>query len=104
MREPGKKKIKLTFVYYIGIAYFVLFMFFFSERSIYKLVKLKWQNKVLENKISARIKENDDLEKKTQLLQNDAGEIEKVARERLGMIKKGEEVIKFVEKTEESEK
>ena len=47
--------------------------------------------------ISAAREEIDSLKNEIQKLQNDTAHIEKIAREKLGMARKGETIFKFVE-------
>jgi len=49
------------------------------------------------HQISAAREEIDSLKNEIQKLQNDTAHIEKIAREKLGMARKGEVIIKFVE-------
>lgn len=55
------------------------------------------EDKKRTRQISAGREEIDSLKNEIQKLQNDTAYIEKIAREKLGMARKGETIIKFVE-------
>ena len=79
---------------YIGIAVFlVIFLPPFA-----KYQALGYKDKKLEEKASLLKAENKDLELKKLRLQIDISYIERKAREKMGMVKKGEIVLKEVRK------
>ena len=54
----------------------------------------------LEQQIESFHKKNAKMEKELQLLQTDVTYLEKVVRDRMGLVKPGEEVYKFIEEDE----
>ena len=63
-----------------------------------KYLELQHKNKKLEQKIEELKKENKRLELDKYRLETDIAYIEKKAREKIGMVRKGEFVLKDVEK------
>lgn len=61
-----------------------------------KIQELRQRNKELELNIKKLRKENLRFKKEGERLENDPAYLEKVARERLGVVKKGEVVYRFV--------
>ena len=59
-----------------------------------KLQELKEKNRNLERRIDILRKTNEDLRKEKEKLENDPSYVEKIAREKLGMAKKDEIIIK----------
>jgi len=55
------------------------------------------EEKIRTNQIAAARMEIDSLRNEIFKLQNDTAYIERIAREKLGMVRKGETIIKFVE-------
>ncbi len=82
----------------IGIMAIVLLVAFtvtFTEKGFYAYYQLKAEKERLENQIDSLKKTNDSLRKEIKLLQNSDEKIEKVAREKYGMVKPGEKIYKF---------
>ncbi len=84
---------------------FVLFFFlgliyiFFNESGILKYLKLKQQLNTLNQKVEEVNVDNKKLQGDIDSLQNKVpAKIEKVAREKYNMIRKGEKTIKIIEK------
>ncbi|MDD5422857.1 MAG: septum formation initiator family protein [Candidatus Omnitrophota bacterium] len=59
-----------------------------------KYQELRYKNRKLEEKIEAVRKENKRLEEEKHRLETDIGYIEKRAREKIGVVRKGEIVLK----------
>ncbi len=72
---------------------FVLYIFVGGDNGLYQIWHLKRWIATLEKEISALEEERMLLERERHLLETDMDTIEKQARERYGMIKKGETVF-----------
>jgi cell division protein FtsB len=83
----GKKIILYAAVILIALA--VVFLPGFS-----KLQKLRRENDVLQKRIGLLEEHNDALKEEIAKMQQDPGYVEKKAREKLGIIKKGEIIYK----------
>ena len=83
----AKKKLILTAIGLIAL--FVVFLPGFS-----RLQELKEENRNLENRIDILKKANIELRKEKDKLENDPNYLEKVAREKLGMVRKGEIILR----------
>jgi len=59
-----------------------------------KLQELREENRNLEKRMELLKKANEELKKEKELLENDPSYAEKVAREKLGMARKGEIILK----------
>ncbi len=59
-----------------------------------KLQELKEKNRNMEKRIEILTKANEELGKEKEKLENDPSYVEKIAREKLGMTKKGEIILK----------
>ncbi|MGB2705764.1 MAG: septum formation initiator family protein [Candidatus Omnitrophota bacterium] len=59
-----------------------------------KLRELKKQNRNLERRIELLTKANEELKKERERLENDPSYIEKIAREKLGMTRQDEIILK----------
>ena len=71
----------------------------FNESGVIKFLKLKEQVKLLNQQISDVDKDNKRLQSEIDSLKNKIpAKIEKIAREKYGMIRKGEITIKVIEK------
>ena len=95
-RIAQKKRIKLflsVFVLLLIVAYFVV-----GERGTYKLISFYNQKEKLIEEIQHLELEKKELEEFKSKLENDPQSIEKVAREKYKMKKKGERVYQIVEK------
>lgn len=81
----------------IVIAYFYLF----GNTGIIHLVQSKYRQKSLEKSVTLMEEENRRATAEIQALRNDLKTVERLAREELGLIKKGEVVYKFIIKKED---
>lgn len=79
----------------IGVFIFTLIfvIVLFSDYGIVNRIKLNYEISNLKTNINKENLKRDSLENEIKLLENDYITIEKVAREKYGMIKKNEEVI-----------
>ena len=59
-----------------------------------KLQQLKEENRNLEKRIEVLTKTNEELEKEKEKLENDPSYVEKIAREKLGMARKDEIILR----------
>lgn len=85
----------LRFTFLFLIAYLVLNMTFLGQRSFYALYKANKDLHHLKEKNSTLISSNTELTKKNKLLKNDPYTIQSVAREKYGMGKKGELILRY---------
>ncbi len=83
----------LTFLIIMIVTLFILF----SNYGIYKRIKLVIQKKELSAQIIHDKIIQDSLKQKIELLKNDKLELERVAREKYGLVKPGEKVY-FIKK------
>ena len=103
MKQNYKKKRifhKRKFKRYIVLFLALLLIYFFygnGENSIVKLFKRKKEENSLKREIARFEQDNEKLSLEIKLLEeNDLDYIEKVAREKFGMIKEGEKVYKII--------
>ncbi len=81
-------------IFILGLIYLT-----FNENGILRYVKLRRQLDSLNTQITKVKKDNKDLQSSIDSLQNKVpAKIEKVAREKYNMIRKGEKEIKIIEK------
>ena len=95
-RIAQKKRIRLAIslvIVFLVVAYFVV-----GERGTYKLISFYNQKESLVEDIEQIKIENKELDEFKQKLESDPQSIEKVAREKYKMKKKGERVYQIVEK------
>lgn len=83
-------KKRITYIAIIGI--FIVAAVFLPGFS--KLQKLREKNRNLERRIEILTKANEELKKEEEKLENDPSYVEKVAREKLGLTRKDEIVLK----------
>ena len=82
-------KKKLIFILVIITILVVIFFPGFS-----RLQQLKEENRNLEKRIEILKRTNKELKKEKEKLENDPSYVEKIAREKLGMVRKGEIILK----------
>jgi len=90
-----KKRLKRIF-YVIG---FLIIIYFYGagDYGFFQFVNKSVEKKNLENEITKLEKENETLQKEKEMLEKmDENYLEKVAREKYGMVKKGERVYKII--------
>ena len=73
----------------------IIFLTFIFSREISHLHFLNSENSKIEKRIERLNNQNEDYKEQINALENDKSYIEKVVREELGMIKKGEKIYKF---------
>ena len=84
----SKKRVIFTILFFL-VATGVIFLPGFS-----KLHKLREENEQLEQRIKLLERNNDDLKEELAMMRQDPEYVEQKARERLGIIKKGEVVYR----------
>lgn len=95
---PSVKKNKIK--YFIFLIFFIagLIYVLFNDSGLLKYLKLKKQLNELNEQISTVNSENKQIQDDIDSLQNKIpAKIEEVAREKYGMIRKGEKTIKIIE-------
>ena len=90
---------KLKYIVFAIIFVAGLIYIFFNDSGVIKYLKLKQQVKALNEQISDVDKDNKQLQSEIDSLKNKVpAKIEKIAREKYNMIRKGEKTIKVIEK------
>ena len=90
--KPFRKK---YLFYFVGIIAPVLFFIIFGGRSLVQIYHLKGEREKI-GIVNARLREeNQKLAEQIQRMKHNKKEVEKIAREELGLVKKGELVYKF---------
>jgi len=95
-----KKKsewVRKKFTIFIGIAVFIFFVFIFGKSGVVTLVRMNNQMTTLKNEIKLKDQQIIQLKEEIKALRSDPVEIESQAR-KTGMLKDGEQIIKFVPK------
>lgn len=94
-------KIKRFHLRYLAIIFIVIIGFsLVGENGFIALYRTHKQINFLENEINNSNNVIDSLKNEIERLKNDTSFIEKIAREKYGMAKKNEKIIKFVEEKE----
>lgn len=101
--ENSKNKSKAGIVLAaIGV---IIFIFLLSgPRGLIRLVELKMQQAGLNHEIEGLKEENTRLQQEIDKLIHDPATIEKEAREKLGLVRKGEVIYKFIPSSSQSQK
>ena len=95
--DGQKKIVRLVLIF---IVFILLIIFVFGDHGLFQLYKLKKERLLIQNHISQLRKEREELKKEKNMLENNLDYIEKLARERFRMAKKGEKVFKVIQKKE----
>lgn len=92
--SPSKEKLKkvVKIVLVVAIAYF----FLTGNRGLIHLVQMKVEKYKLQKEIDGFIEENKEVVREIEELRTDLKAVERIAREELGLVKKGEIIYKFV--------
>ena len=80
----------------------LLIIFFFGDHGLYQLYHVRSEREQIKREIEHLRTERIRLEGKKQLLENDFEYIERLARERYRMARKGEKVFKVIDTTQQS--
>jgi cell division protein FtsB len=89
MTEPQKRRLMIVAIIGIPIVSYALF----SSRGLFARVSLEWERRSLAGKITAARAEQDSLKSQILRLEQDSLLIEKIAREKYGMMKPGEKIF-----------
>jgi cell division protein FtsB len=95
-----KKSRKIILLAAAVIVVAVLAIMTLGDRGFLDVYRLHKEDKNRSLEIAAARSEIDSLKAEIERLKNDTTYIERVARERLGMARKGEKIFKFVEENE----
>jgi cell division protein FtsB len=101
-RKPRRKKrvsaFKIWLYRFIKLAFVIFFLYLFlgGPYGFVKIITLHTRVNKTERKIDSLIAEKVILSKKCEKLRNDQFAIERIAREKLGMVKDGEIVYKII--------
>jgi cell division protein FtsB len=97
-RKERKKIIRFFFrlLTWGGAFSFLTYIFLFGDYGYLARRKLSIQISQLEKKIEVFKEQNNNLAQEIEALKNDPQIIERIARERLGLIKEGEIKYKFI--------
>jgi len=74
---------------------YLLFSFFAGERGIIELIKIHERATRMQHEITSIQAENNQLSMEIEKLKNDPFYIERLAREKLGMVREGEWIYRF---------
>ncbi|MEJ5286000.1 MAG: hypothetical protein CH6_4127 [Candidatus Kapaibacterium sp.] len=96
--QINRKSVRFIFIFLSLI--FIAYYLFFSDFGYLNKWKLEREKKILLNQIKEELERRDSLEMRIKLLESDSLEIEKVAREKYGLVKEGEEVYAITKKKE----
>jgi len=86
----------------ITSAFMLLIIFFFGDHGLYQLYRVRSEREQIKREIEHLRTERIRLEGKKQQLENDFEYIERLARERYRMAKKGEKVFKVIDTTQQN--
>jgi len=101
---PSKKKNIKKYLYLVGILMFI-YVYIAGDYGIYQLITKKIEEKRLKEDIELLIVEQKKLQKEEELInKGDLNEIERIAREKYGLVKPGEKVFYIVIEGQEKEK
>ncbi|MDH4099784.1 MAG: septum formation initiator family protein [Nitrospirota bacterium] len=97
--ETARKK-QLTLILMAGglVVLYIAFSFFFGDMGLVKLYQMWETKRGLQTEIQTLKQENERLGKEVEALRNDPDKIEGVAREKLGMARKGEIIYQYERK------
>ena len=101
---PSKKKNIKKYLYLVGILMFI-YVYIAGDYGIYQLIIKKIEENKLKEDIELLILEQKKLQKEEELInKGDLNEIERIAREKYGLVKTGEKVFHIVIEGEEKGK
>jgi cell division protein FtsL len=100
MDKPKNKRRLLIIAAVSAVAVAILAILTFMNQGFLDMYRAYKQDRELSLKIEAAHAEADSLKAEIERLKSDTAHIEGIAREKLGMARKGEKIIKFVEKKE----
>lgn len=97
MEKPKNNIRFLTIIAISAAAVAALAILTFKNQGFLDMYRAYKQDRELTRKIEAANAEADSLKAEIERLKSDSAHIERIAREKLGMARKGERIIKFVE-------
>jgi cell division protein FtsB len=83
-----RKRLILTLLVVIPLGGYALF----SSRGLFSRVSLEWEKRKLQETVTTMKQQQDSLKQVVKQLESDTLLIEKLARERYGMVKPGEQI------------
>lgn len=89
MTDHQKRRLMIGMLIGVPIVAYSLF----SSRGIFSRLSLEWERRSLRQRIEAAIKEQDSLKTTIHNLETDTLLIERIAREKYGMVRSGEKVF-----------
>lgn len=93
-----------TIIILIGVALFLFFaLLYYSPYGYHNYLVIREDLNQVNNEISELKSKNQELEEEITLLKNDSNYVEKIARQKLGMLKKNEIVFEGPEKQSKKE-
>tara|TARA_B100001250_G_scaffold73681_1_gene60184 strand:+ start:267 stop:614 length:348 start_codon:yes stop_codon:yes gene_type:complete len=95
--DSQKKLVRFVLIFIVSI---LLIIFVFGDHGLFQLYRLKKERLLIQNHISQLRQEREELKKEKNMLENNLDYIEKLAREKFRMAKKGEKVFKVIPKKE----
>ncbi|MFH1074619.1 MAG: septum formation initiator family protein [Candidatus Firestonebacteria bacterium] len=95
---PGKEKLIKILIY--AVLAVVVYFFMAGNAGLIHLIRSKLEKSKIEREIALLEEENRKAAVEIQTLRSDLKSVERIAREELGLIKKGEVVYKFIIKKE----
>lgn len=96
-RTTSKNKWRTVVALGLFLNVYLLLSFFFGEMGLINTAKIKNNYTRVALEVSVLKDENDALTHRIEALQNDMTTIERLARQRLGLVKSGELVYEFIE-------
>jgi cell division protein FtsB len=93
-----KAKENPRFAFFLVVVCIIAVYAFFNSNGIYQRIKLENQKKEVLEKIQIAEEERKKLQEQSKALDGDKKAIEKVAREKYGMVREGEKVYKVTPK------
>ena len=73
----------------------IIFTTFLFSKEVSRLNHLRTENEIILKRIEKLNNENEDYREKIESMKNEKRYLEKIVREELGMIKKGEKIYRF---------
>lgn len=92
------KKNWKRWLFFTAVAGLLLYILLGGDSNFYRLLQLKHQRDELRKEIAAEKHKNEELQAQIQKLKSDSTYIEKIAREKYTMGKKGETIYLFKDK------
>ena len=91
-------KTRVLFAAGLLLNIYLLLSFFFGEMGLFSAGKIRRLYEHVQSEVVSLEDENKRLARRVEALRHDSAEIERIARERLGLVREGELVYEFFEK------